>query len=590
MGADRILASDASARRFLGASVASGLLAAALTVSVALLIAKAIADTFQGGKTLDAILPALIVAALLALARSALMTAQELLAQRSSSKLRESVRVSLAQHILALGPTWLAGERAGEVVSAVTGGLESLDAWIVTYQPTRLLAALVPGLVLAVILILDAPTALVLILTGPVLILLLAIIGGHAQAVTARRHEEMRWMSAFFLDMLRGIETLKAYGRSRDQAGNIRDVSQHYGESTMDVLRTAFQTALVLEWATAVATAVVAVEVSLRLIAGGLAFEVAIAVLIVTPEFFAPLRQLAIRYHAGSAGRAGAERILTILDTPRPDASATAPPQSSSVDPIGSPDDSSDGVLADQASIRLEAVWFSYPDRLPALRGVDMEITGSRVTALVGSSGAGKTTVANLLLRFIEPERGSITVGGVPLRSADRSRWLQDVAWVPQRPHLMYGTVAEVIRVSRPDASDDDVVRAAQAANADAFITGLSAGYDTHLGEDGRRLSGGQRQRLAIARAFLKDAPLVVLDEPTSQLDAESEAAIGGALRRLVRDRTVLVISHRLRLTALADEVVVLDAGRVVRSGPPSIVLEPSGPSAMAISTDPGIA
>ncbi len=247
-----------------------------------------------------------------------LMTGQEVLAQRASSRLRQSLRRALVDHLFALGPTWLAGERAGEVVSAVTGGLESLDAWITSYLPARYLAVLVPGLVLVLMLVLDPPTALVLVLTGPVLVLLLAVIGSRARGLTQQRFEEMRWMSAFFLDMLQGIATLKAFGRSREQAANIRTIGQHYGDTTMEVLRTAFQTALVLEWAAAVATAVVAVEVSLRLIAGGMAFETALAVLIVTPEFFLPLRQLAIRYHSGAAGRAAAERLEFILAAPVP--------------------------------------------------------------------------------------------------------------------------------------------------------------------------------------------------------------------------------------------------------------------------------
>jgi ATP-binding cassette, subfamily C, bacterial CydD len=405
------------------------------------------------------------------------------------------------------------------------------------------------------VLLIDPPTALVLLLTGPVLVLLLAVIGGRTRIVSGRRALELRWLGAFFLDMLQGLATLRMFGRGREQVETIRAVSRQYGETTMDVLRTAFQTALVLEWGAAVATAVVAVEVSLRLIDGQMPFDRALAVLVITPEFFLPLRQLAIRYHSGSAGRAAAERLFEILDTPllghAPAISAVAGEGA----PIAEPP---------RGDIRFEDIWFSYDGRDPALRGLDLAIPEGSVVALIGATGAGKTTCSSLLLRFMEPDSGRITVGGSALDTVDRSTWLDAVAWVPQRPHLFHGTVADNIRLGRPDATDEQVRAAARAADAAGFIEALPQGYATHVGEAGDRLSGGQRQRVAIARAYLKDAPYLILDEATSHLDAASEAAIGGVIRDLIRGRTVLIISHRMRFAALADRVITLADGRAV--------------------------
>jgi ABC-type multidrug transport system fused ATPase/permease subunit len=222
------------------------------------------------------------------------------------------------------------------------------------------------------------------------------------------------------------------------------------------------------------------------------------------------------------------------------------------------------------AAIRFADVSVTYPGRTePALRHLDLEIPPGRVVALVGASGAGKSTVASLLLRFIEPDSGSISVGGVPLATIDLGAWRSHVAWVPQRPHLFHGTVADNIRLARPDARDDEVRAAAAEAGADGFIAALPLGYATPVGEDGARLSGGERQRVAIARAVLADARLVILDEATSQLDAANETHIRDTVRRLAPERTVLVVSHRLRLVSVADEVVVLDGGRVAETGPP---------------------
>jgi ATP-binding cassette, subfamily C, bacterial CydD len=571
----RLLQYHRAARLLLYAGVAAGFFAAVCVVAQAYVLSDVVDRVFQKKQTLAEVASLLAVLLALALLRAGIIWLSDVLAQRSASQLKGGLRQNLTQHIFALGPAYTQSESSGELVNATVEGVEVLDEYITTYQPARLLAMLVPVFVLVVIFLLDPPTTLILLFTGPILVLLLAFIGGRTKDITEKRFLELSWMSAFFLDMLQGLATLKMFGRSREQIDNIRDISRHYGSTTMEVLRVAFQTGLVLEWGGTVATALVAVQISLRLMSGFVPFNRALAVLIITPEFFLPLRQLALKYHAGTAGKAAADRIFAILDTPSKQTRVQ----------------SARSTLPARSDIRFDHVSFAYDaGQRPALQDVSLHIPHGQTIALVGATGAGKSTAAQLLLRFIEPDRGSITIDNIPLNEIDLSAWRAHVAWVPQQPHLFHGTIADNIRLARSDASEADVIAAAQAAQAHEFITQLPLGYATPIGERGARLSGGQQQRLAIARAFLKDAPFLILDEATSHLDSVSEAAIQDALDRLMRGRTVLIIAHRLKLVYTADRVVVLDRGRVIEVGDPRTLLAQGGPYQQIVTSYEGAA
>jgi len=567
-----------------------------IVVAQAWLLSDVVNRIFIRRQTLPDVLPFLSIMLLLALVRATFVWSGDVLAQRSASHLKGRLRADLTQRLFTLGPAFTRDERSGELVNAVVEGVEVLDEYITLFQPLRTLAMIVPVFVALVVFVLDPPTVLILIFTGPVLVLFLALIGSRAKEMTEQRFVELSWMSAFFLDILQGLATLKMFGRSREQIETIREISEYYGNTTLEVLRTAFQTALVLEWGGAVATALVAVEISLRLMSGGIAFERALAVLIITPEFFFPLRQLALKYHAGTAGKAAADRIFAILDTPvvvqQPPignrasrAEADRPPAWTLMDASAQADDQpldSVGANTIRSSARLdihfERVSFAYDNgQRPALQDFSLHIPLGQQIALVGATGAGKTTVANLLLRFSEPDSGLITVDGAALNEIDPTMWRSQVAWVPQRPHLFYGTIADNIRLAKPAATQDEVIAAASAAHAHAFIEKLPQGYATPIEEQGARLSGGQQQRLAIARAFLKDAPFLILDEATAHLDAESEALIQDALDRLLRDRTVLIIAHRLKLVYNADQVVVMQQGRAIETGKHDALLAQNG-------------
>ena len=557
----RLFQGNRLATIFLILASTAGALAAAIFIIQAILISEVVDRVFLRDQSLTAVTPILITALILLFIRSALIWLKEFVAQRSANAVKEDWRQRLTRHIFHLGPHFTQQESSGELVHTLVEGIESLDEAITSYLPAKALAALVPAMVFIVVLVLDPWTTLVYLFAGPMLLLLLALIGGQTKAIQERRYQEMSWMSAFFLDMLQGLPTLKMFGRSREQAGNISEISQQYGSTTMEVLTTAFQTSLVMEWSATAATALVALEVSLRLMNGFLPFNVALAVLLLTPEFFLPLRQYALTYHAGAQGKAASERIFAIIDTPLP--SPLTVKDKSEPANQKAPVNFRNGL-----DIRFNHISFAYDSgERPALANFSLTIPHGRSVALVGSTGAGKSTLSRLLLRFIEPDDGSIMIGTSPLSQISAPEWREQLAWVPQRPHLFFGTVADNIRLARPDATDNEIKQAAHAAHAHEFIVALPQGYETAIGEQGSRLSGGQRQRIAIARAFLKDAPFLILDEATSHLDASSEALINDALQRLMSGRTVLIIAHRMSLAQKAQQVVVLEKGTIVQKG-----------------------
>jgi ATP-binding cassette subfamily C protein CydD len=322
----------------------------------------------------------------------------------------------------------------------------------------------------------------------------------------------------------------------------------------MGVLRVAFLSGFVLELTASVSMAVVAATVGVRLIEGWLAWAPGLAVLLLTPEFYLPFRQLGQRHHAAMEAVAAAERIFVLVDVP---GDQTAKRSRTAAEPVAKP-----------CTVTLDGVTFRYPDgEVPALQEITIELRPRTVTAVVGPSGAGKSTLIGVLLRLNEPTSGRLLLNGRACGEIDAASWRRHFALVPQRPRFLDGSILDNLRIGRPDASIDEVRGAARLAHADEFIAALPQGYDSHLDESASTLSGGERQRLAIARALLKGAPILVLDEPTSNLDAESEALVADSIARVGGDRTVLIVAHRLHTIRHADAIVVLDGGRVVESG-----------------------
>jgi ATP-binding cassette, subfamily C, bacterial CydD len=550
----RILSGEPRAVRYLVLAVAAGLLGAASAVGQAAALSHALAEVFVRQRLLGELGWTLAALPALALLRGAALVTSEVLAQRAASRVKAAQRSRLGKRLWELGPLAMRGERAGEVATTLGEGVEALDGYLGQALPQLALAVLVPALILGVYLAVDPLSALALLVVAPFIPLLTILIGLKTRDLMDRRWAQLARMGAHFLDMLQGLPTLKLFGQSLAQAAGIEQVSERYGRSTMDVLRVAFQSSLVLDLAATMGVALVAVEIGSRLLFRSLSFELAVFVLLLAPEFFLPLRLLASARHSLLAGRSAARRIFELVDAPAP----AAEPASAAAAP------------APRFQIELDEVSYTPPTRDHAtLHDLSVRVPARRTTALLGASGSGKSTLAALLLRFASPQRGRILVDGRPLESLDAARWRQLIAWVPQLPHLFHGTIAENIRLGRPEASQEEIEEAARAAGADAFVRSLPLGYDSPVGEGGTLLSGGQRQRVALARAFLLDRPVVVMDEPTVHLDPHTAGQVRRAILAHCRGRTALVITHDPELAAMADCVVVLREGRLLPAGAP---------------------
>ncbi|MCX4441578.1 thiol reductant ABC exporter subunit CydD [Streptomyces albidoflavus] len=535
----RLLRYARATRFFLAAVVVLGALGAGLVIAQAMLLAELIVSSFeQRFDTGDLTTPLLLLVAV-ALGRALVSWLTELAAHRASAAVTSELRMRLVERAGQLGPGWLGDRRTGSLIALATRGVDALDDYFARYLPQLGLAVVVPVAVLARIVTEDWVSAAIIVVTLPLIPLFMALIGWATQSRMDRQWGLLSRLSGHFLDVVAGLPTLKIFGRAKAQAESIRRITHDYRRATLRTLRIAFLSSFALELLATLSVALVAVTIGMRLVHGDMDLYTGLVILVLAPEAYLPLRQVGAQYHAAAEGLAAAEEVFAVLETPVPHTGTQAPPA---------------GALA------FEGVTVRYPGRdAPAVREATFTVEPGETVALVGPSGCGKTTLLQAALGFVAPAEGRVTVGGTDLAEVDREQWHQRIAWVPQRPQLFAGTVAENVRLARPDASEAEVARALEQAGAREFVAGLPAGAETELGEDGAGLSAGQRQRVALARAFLADRPVLLLDEPTASLDGASEEAVVEAVRRLAVGRTVLLVVHRPALLAVADRVVRLD-------------------------------
>jgi ATP-binding cassette subfamily C protein CydD len=534
---------------WLKAAVAIGLTAGLLLIAQAWLLASTVNAVVFQQATLPVVMPWLWGMLVIFLLRAGLAWASEQAAFHAAAQVKLAIRTQLYQKVQQLGPAWLSNERSGDIINTLSDGVEALEAYYARYIPAMSLMALVPLAILVFVFGSDWISALIMLGTAPLIPVFMILIGKGTEKRNQQQWQQLARMSAHLLDVIQGLTTLKLFNASRREAQVVAQISDQYRESTMSVLRVAFLSSFALEFLATVSIALVAVLIGFRLFWGDMDFFYGFFVLLLAPEFYFPLRNMGTQYHARMAAIGAAERMVEVLET-----QVESEVGSETNIPVITP-------------IHLRNLTFTYPDGRTALNNLSLDILPHETLAIVGASGAGKTTLINLLMGFLQPQTGQILSGDTPLHSIALAAWRKQLAWLPQKPQLFPGTVADNIRLGNPQATLEQVQAAAQHAYADEFIVKLPQGYDTLVGEAGQGLSGGQIQRLALARAFLKDAPLVILDEATANLDRDSETLVQAGVAQLAKGRTVVMIAHRLRTVENADRIAVLDQGQVVAVG-----------------------
>ncbi|HEX3861999.1 MAG TPA: ABC transporter ATP-binding protein [Stellaceae bacterium] len=545
-----------------------GLLAAGFGIARFALLGALLARVF-GGAGASAIAVTAVGVAAAVLLRAILDHNRTIIAHHNASVVQETLRGRLYDKIAELGPAWFAGERTGGVMLSVVDGVEQLQSFFGQYVPQVCVAALTPLAIFLFIMWWDAPVATVMLVAALLTLIAPAVFHKRESRTGTQRQQAMKGFGSEFLDAVQGLPTLKAFGQSTAYGQRLAQRARHLSETTMRVLSTSVMTRGITDAGVAVGAAAALSLGVWRVSHGQMTIEALLIVLMCGTEVFRPLRDLRGVLHQGMVGQSAAAGINALL------AAEPLVPANTNIPALPV----ANGSKALAPTIAFEDVHFAYPGgRQAAHDGLSFTVGAGEKIGIVGPSGSGKSSVARLLLRLFDPQTGAVKIGGQDLRTLDPEALRHEIAIVHQDTYLFHGTVEENLRLGRPEATQSQIEEAARDANAHDFIRQLPQGYQTIIGERGVNLSGGQRQRLAIARALLRDSPLLILDEALSSVDAENEAVIQQAVDRLAQGRTTLILAHRLSSVIGADRILVLDHGRVVESGRHAELIRRDGP------------
>ncbi len=539
-----------SGSRLLKVSILLGTLNALLMIASCYLIANAVHLVMFADKQLDDITYLLWPLAGLILLRAVFLALSERISHFAAQKIKNTMRKTLLAKLNRLGPIYSEQKGHGATLNTLHNGVEALHQYYANYLPSVAYSALIPLAILVIIFPTDYKAGLIFLFTAPLIPFFMILVGHKAEEINQQRWQQLSVLGNYFFDRLNGLTQLKLFNATRRELANIAKISDDFRTSTMSVLKIAFLSAFALEFFATISVALVAVIIGFRLFFGTLDFATGFVVLLLAPEFYLPLRQMGTHYHARLEGISAAADMIDIIN-----ADEELPPaqQTKLSLPI--------------QSISTKQLSFYYPQSKEGLSNINLAFPVKGLVAFIGDSGAGKSTLFDCLLGFHQQANSQIIINDTPLCKLDSQSWQQHIAWIPQQPTLFYMSVAENLRLGKADATQVQLEQAAIKAGALEFIQSLPQGFDTLLGEHGEGLSGGQKQRIALARAFLKNAPILMLDEPSAHLDSQTEKLINSAIVDYAKDHLVLVIAHRLNTITNADNIYVLEQGKIIEQG-----------------------
>jgi thiol reductant ABC exporter CydD subunit len=544
----RLLRQARGGRALIAASAGLGCAQALLIVAQAWLIAYVAAESLEHGRELPQLESPLAALLAVIIARAGVASATRTVAVRAGTRAKSQLRRALLERAAQLAARGDERAAPGSVAILASRGIDALDEYFATYLPALVLAALVPAVLVVALIAEDWISAAIVAVTLPLIPAFMALVGAVTREQTAQRLSSLERLGDHFLDVVAGLPTLKIFGRARAQLGTIAAVTESYRATTIKTLRVTFLSSLILELLASISVALVAVAIGIRLLDGTLAYRAGLFALILAPEAYLPLRRLGASYHASADGVAAADQAFSIIDASPPATGGHRPAPDAAI-----------------PAVVLEDVSVTFPGRSePAVTGASLRVEPGEVLGLVGPSGCGKSTTLGVILGLVRPDRGSARAGDVDIGDLDLPSWHERVAWVPQQPRLFHASIVENVRLGRPSASESEVLAVLDSVGMLQVVGDLPDGIDSVLGEGGVGLSSGERRRLALARALLRDVPLLLLDEPSAGLDATTERTVLHALRRALQGRSAVIVAHRPALLELCDNVVSLARPQVV--------------------------
>ncbi|MCI3145575.1 thiol reductant ABC exporter subunit CydD [Bacillus cereus] len=528
-------------------------------IAQTIFLARAITFLFHG-ETVQTILSEVVYFGIAFAARNIVVRTSQILVERFAEKTGSLLRKQLIEAYFTLGPRYVQTVGTGHLVTLSIEGIEKFKTYIELTIPKMIRSSIVPGLIVLYVFTLDIESGIILVVTIPIVIIFMILLGLAAQKMADSQYEIYRVLSNHFVDTLKGLETLKYLGKSEQHEGKIEKVSKRYRKATMRTLRVAFLSSFALDFFTSLSIAFVAVGLGIRLIDGTIILLPALTILILAPEYFLPIKQVGANYHATLDGQIAMEQIEEILQQQKG---------------IQKKDLNEDIVWNASSSLKLQDIKVNNTESEKAiLEGINFTWEGNGAIGVIGESGAGKSTLIDVLAGFLSPSSGKMLVNGLEVDGSTREDWQKNIAYIPQQPYIFPLSLKDNIRFYETNATDEEVERVINEVGLRSLVTSLPNGMHERIGEGGRMLSGGQEQRVAMARALLSKKPIILLDEPTAHLDIETEFEIKQAMLRLFNGKLVFLATHRLHWMKQMDHILILNKGEMKESGTYEELLE----------------